>query len=285
MPESINSADIEKLIAKLREPKMIKKLTDLASIFELSPDYDMAKKFIDTAKKDLIASKTLYLNGDYSNSTFHLQQAIEKIAKAYALQIGFLSIKEIKGVGHETPEVFLRLLKRKKFVRPLIDLVNQISPTTIDINKLNEINRISKKLRDKKTKVEVAKYSKEQIENILKLCKNIKESFIKMKELFIIIIPSIQSKVKQNLLNELKSFVPKIKPENVDEIIKTLKPEFFDFIANFLIMFVLAIITYPHASFTRYPNGTIKSEDYAPGLGIVDMMPQLHNMVEDIINK
>jgi hypothetical protein len=52
------------------------------------------------------------------------------------------------------------------------------------------------------------------------------------------------------------------------------------FVAEVINPYFLSIITYPHESYTRYPDGEIKPEDYNEDLGIVQMCKDICNSLE-----
>jgi len=75
------------------------------------PDLKQIKILISNSKNDLKLANEAFLMRDYNNTLFHLQQSIEKLVKAYGLNIGV--IKNPKNeIGHNTPEVYIKLLSQ-----------------------------------------------------------------------------------------------------------------------------------------------------------------------------
>ncbi len=244
---------------------------------------------MECAGNDLKASKTLYSTGDYPNAIFHLQQSVEKATKAYALSIGLFKVDELKGVGHDTPEVFLKLLAKKGILQS-IDMLNRISSAEIDKSKNLEIREIIKKIKKTETKVKVAKLTKEQIQGNLQLCKTIDEFHQKIKrDLASSITPlkSLSSEMSKIIGTQLDEAGLSIKSKDLDKIIRNefdkIKPEFLDWASKFTRMFILSVVTYPHAIFARYPDGEIKPKDYRRGLGIVDEIESVLKELEDCV--
>ena len=259
----------------VENPNLVRSL-QFYDIIRSKPNKKMAKQFAKCAEVDLYASKVLYSKKDYSNAIFHLQQAVEKLAKAYTLQTGFMTIEEIKGVRHDTPEVFLKLLTKKR-IWPIFDMVNEISEVKVDTKQLPEVRKISKRIKKIGMKVEVARFSREQIKSILTLCDGIEKGFQKARSVYDqkIAILKNQSKELWNMLKPQLEMLalhadPNMSEKTVKNMLENFKPEFLDRSANFIELFILSIITYPHAVFTRYPDGDVMQEDYLPGLGIVD---------------
>lgn len=64
----------------------------------------LALSFAQLSKNDLDASKLLFQKGLFALAIFHLQQAVEKAAKAVGLMVGLVKSKDnlTKEVGHRT---------------------------------------------------------------------------------------------------------------------------------------------------------------------------------------
>lgn len=251
------------------------------------PNQKMAKEFLKSAKNDLCASRTLYSMKDYPNAIFHLQQSVEKTAKAYALNIGFLGLDELRGIRHDTPEVFLRLLANKGILLS-IDMLNQISSVKIDKSKFPEILKIKKEIKKAKTKVEVANLTKEQIQSVLKLCRDIDEGYQKAKKALdqaIIALKPLSGEMLKIIKPQLEKMnlpdVSKVSEKTINDKLDRIKPELLDQSSKFTRIFILSILTYPHAIFTRYPDGEIKPKDYSQGLGIIDEIEGVWKELED----
>ncbi|HXZ94865.1 MAG TPA: HEPN domain-containing protein, partial [Dehalococcoidia bacterium] len=70
-----------------------------------------AHELLDVARDDLKASKLTYDGGVFIATASHVQQAVEKTAKAYYKILGVLDDKTIRDTSHDSPELFLRMLE------------------------------------------------------------------------------------------------------------------------------------------------------------------------------
>jgi HEPN domain-containing protein len=70
-----------------------------------------AQDLLDVAREDLKSSKLSYAGGVFVSAAFHLQQAVEKTAKAYYKLLGVLDDKTIRNTSHDSPELFLRMVE------------------------------------------------------------------------------------------------------------------------------------------------------------------------------
>jgi len=62
--------------------------------------------------------------------------------------------------------------------------------------------------------------------------------------------------------------------------------EIQNFVASFIalyILYMLSVITYPHFSYTRYPDSEVKPSEYNENLGIVKKSPEIWNLLEESI--
>ena len=69
----------------------------------------------------------------------------------------------------------------------------------------------------------------------------------------------------------------------IDRISESLE-ESFKLYSNFLILYMLSIITYPHATFARYPNKILPPERYGENLGIVQYFSEIADLLGEVIN-
>jgi HEPN domain-containing protein len=70
-----------------------------------------AQELLDVAREDLKASKLTYDGGVFIAAASHVQQAVEKTAKAYYKILGVLDDKTIRNTSHDSPELFLRMVE------------------------------------------------------------------------------------------------------------------------------------------------------------------------------
>jgi hypothetical protein len=70
-----------------------------------------AEELLDVARQDLKSSRLNYDGGIFIFAASHLQQAVEKTAKAYYKLLGVLDDKTIRSTSHDSPELFLRMVE------------------------------------------------------------------------------------------------------------------------------------------------------------------------------
>lgn len=137
---------------------------------------------------------------------------------------------------------FINMLK-ENWMEDLVEICYQITG-----KKLLAKNKDYDYFRNvvKKGTEEIAKMDKEQIMTLLNLLNNVNYS-------------SIMKKMK----------VPK-KLFSVD----------IKWALDFGNVYLISIVTYPHAFYTRYPNGKITPDYYKKGVGIVDTAEEIANKLE-----
>ena len=81
---------------------------------------------IEIAKSDLLASKLLFINGFYMQSTFYLQQGVEKANIAFVIFNGVIKTDEIKNLGHDHIEL------HKKAINFQLDKVKMLNNNSIE---------------------------------------------------------------------------------------------------------------------------------------------------------
>jgi hypothetical protein len=228
--------------------------------------------YLGGAKEDVRAARLLRQRGLLSLSIYHLQQAVEKATKAYALDSGVMEPQDLrKKIGHTSPSAFLEILKDRWVVgyTPLLKLVYPAYKP--DIPGVELIVKTQQK--------DIARLDKEAILKLLEFDKRagaaLKGSNTKSQiSSTLDILPTILAgKFPQN---QLVAGVKMVK--------KRLDMDMaMDFAISFKSLFLLSVITYPHFSFTRYPDGEIKPTDYVKGLGIVDCEVELLTLANDAI--
>jgi len=252
------------------------------------------------AKEDYKAAKLLSKEKIWSLSVYHLQQAVEKISKGYGLYLGIIKKndlygrkKEIKGglltklfrkndenktISHITPRTFFIFLNNMEKV---IDCLNKCNYLKKKINK-SDIDKLKKYIERKPERL--AKMDKNEIYVYLELCKK----FIKIdKNVDIRQLRKTIKKFKIDLLKNLKKVnLPEHELNSIDRNLTYTHENIDKIIKLFGIsgcIFILSVITYPHFSYTRYPDGKLKPTDYKPGLGIVDSLDKIFIILGNII--
>jgi len=93
---------------------LIKHISELQSKVGKAPSEERlreAQELLDVAREDLKASKLTYDGGVFIAAASHVQQAVEKTAKAYYKILGVLDDKTIRNTSHNSPELFLRMVE------------------------------------------------------------------------------------------------------------------------------------------------------------------------------
>ena len=228
--------------------------------------------YLGRAKEDVRAARLLRRRGLLSLSIYHLQQAVEKATKAYALDFGVVEPRELRTkIGHTSPLAFLEILKDRWVVGYAVLLKSVYPDYKPDIPGVELMLRTQQK--------DMARLDKEAILKFLELNKRV-EAALKSG--------NTKSQIS-SLLDILPTlFADKFPPKQLAAGVKMAKKrlnmaEAMDSAISFESLFLLSVITYPHFSFTRYPDGEIKPTDYVRGLGIVDCEVELLTLVNNAI--
>ncbi len=213
----------------------------------------IARELVLIAYNDIEAAEILFRRGMYSLAVFHLQQAVEKCIKLYGLRLGILERKDLykrrkKGVGHDTPKVFEKVLT-SKWMRIINKKIEQES-----VEKVKEDNGMSQKLHELSMMQSetLARLSEPMLRQILlewQRCREEARWAVKK-------IDTLHSATKQERLLEF----PKVN--------KGLG-------CGLLLSTYLSFVTYPHNASTRYPTSILSPEDYNVELGIVAVFEEL----------
>jgi HEPN domain-containing protein len=229
-----------------KERKKLKKYVNKTAI--LSKEIStISYYFLQIAKIDLEACRILYGKKIYSASSYHLQQAAEKTIKAHALLTGEFTIKEIREISHKTPRFFPILLKKLGEYQNYYEYKHPgIIETASQTKDLIEF---------KDTNIKFAKISYEMIKELLE--KNNQQK-------------------KDILRKETKSKSGKE---------KMLLIELINYHSNIALLYLICFFTFPHESYSRYPDGELKPLEYTNDLGIVKATPELIKLLDEVIQK
>lgn len=249
-----------------------------------SPPIPMVGGLIQYAEKDLESAELLFEKRLYPPSIFHLQQAIEKLAKAFALSLGLVEEKELYGkggIGHISPRSFILIL-REKGAMDLVYLVYQVWGKGKRYEEMRKSVEDFEKLLQKKK--ELARLSKEGILHLIKKKDGIIDvlSKIDVRE-FRSRIEKIRIGIKARDRYEGPPLGEGIlwhelgKKETIEEILRKLM--------TFVDLYILTIITFPHSSFSRYPLKGGEVIRYEEGLGIVDCAETLLSITKKTLEE
>lgn len=229
---------------------------------EMMPDFKKIKRgkksigvqreMVRCAKEDIKCCKILYEKEFYSKSTYFLQQATEKIAKAYGMFYGIIRPEDRTNISHITPRIYLKVLE-ESWVCNIAGALKQISDGKLQTN-TNPIKELVER-----NPIKLAKIEGKEIEKMIKILDKVREKILN---------PDLKGLV-YNVFNLLA-------PDKKFDGVLELSIEFTN-------LYVLACITFPHEAFTRYPDGEIKPWEYSKEMGIVNQTKLLTEKVESAI--
>ncbi len=202
--------------------------------------------FFVEAMRDLNSCKHLNSKKFYPHAVYHLQQAVEKTVKGYVLSEGYFKITEIKDITtHMSPLVLMKAVLERTGIKKLAEISN-------DETMKNKIADAETTIANEEKRIEIARLTQGEIKNLLS---------------------QIQKyRITTNLLEQgITANIP-------------ISRSFFQAISAMATIMILAIITFPHESYTRYPDGKMIPNDYDRRLGIVCEMPKMVRLLEDEIN-
>jgi hypothetical protein len=208
-------------------------------------------EFLNEAERDIKSCKLLHCKKIYPHSVYHLQQAIEKGLKGYCLGLGILTLGEIKGL-HHTPFILMKGVLEKTGIKALIQELDEESREILMLWEIEE--KAEKRLL-------IAKWSFKEIIQYLKIIDNYKSISINMVDALINLAKSSSKYNSNSSFLELTT------------------------ITDMCSLYILGTISFPHESFTRYPDSDIKPLDYTKESGIVKATPKMLNYLKyDIKN-
>jgi HEPN domain-containing protein len=230
---------------------------NIEAIFDLTakkvhtPDDETCKlgfDFLNEATKDIKSCKLLYSKKLYSQAVYHLQQAVEKCIKGYVLIEGYFKTAEIREITtHLSPLIMMKAVLERTGIKRLAEISND---TTLK----DKIENAEATIANEDERIKIAQATQAEIQ---KLISHIEE-YRKKTNL-----------IKQGVTEGLTSigFSPMPTP-------------FFQAFSAMMTIMILAIITFPHESYTRYPDGKLTPNDYNKQLGIVCETPKIVRLLE-----
>lgn len=273
---------------------------------------DFLNSLIQIAKSDLAASKLLFDNGLYLQSTFYLQQGIEKGNKAFAIFNEFIKADEIRHLGHNHIELHkkginLQLNKvkilndDKNEVREFIDTIAR--HTNVDYKGYIKSLEKSRDIKNDWQKFNIVEITAEElvelideidfeIEEPADSSKETRDDLAKqLKEKVQHFILSLSSKLKEKYLHidieVIENFVNDT--INMDEFANCML-DFGEYLRKFIPAFykiyILGFILYPLVSKLRYPDF---KDDFDPldvftaGHPLIDQRSTLHRLASNAL--
>jgi len=193
----------------------------------------------------------------FALSTYHLQQCVEKATKAYLIGMGMGTVEEVIGIGHDSLQGHLLYAKK------LLPMLADIDP------KLNLILSQVEELDAKR--LEIARWSSAKVEGELR-------TFGEVDRVLQAMIPQMM-KLAWNVIGpQLPNMQdsPRLTQRSLDKQMKRAVP----LLQAPQFLFIASLLTFPHESFTRYPDGAIKPGEYTKSMGVVAHTPELIRRME-----
>lgn len=234
-------------------PIILEKLMQVSFTCD-SETYKLGTDFLYEAGRDVESYKQLYSKKLYPHAIYHLQQAVEKAAKGYVLLEGYYKVRELKKITiHQSPQIFLEAVLGETGIK---DLAGQLTDETLK----TKISDAEVTMSDEDKRLEIARMS---YSDILRLLSQI-DQYRK-------IVEQIDKSITDGVQNMITTLLP--------------KPSLFQTISSMTAIFILAIITFPHEAYTRYPDGRMVPRDYTYDLGIVRATPRIMRYLKAEIGK
>lgn len=210
--------------------------------------------FLYEAERDLKSCKVLYSKRLYPHATYHLQQAVEKAAKGYVLALGFYEAHELGELHtHLTPEVFLKTVLERTGIKRLAD---QLTDETLKI----KIGKAEREIDEEDERLAIARSGSEDIRKLLSK---------------VDVYRRIGDRITTILIREVSNVVES----------EFLPPPALQTISSMTTIFILAVVTFPHEAYTRYPGGRMSPRDYTDRLGVVRAIPRMMKYLKPEIEK
>ena len=238
-----------------------KEVTDnLEAIFDLFakkapfvPDdktRDLGSSFLNEASRDVKSCNLLNSKKVYPHAVYHLQQAVEKSVKGYVLLEGYFNVTELREIAtHRSPLVMMKATLERTGIKGLAEISKD---TTLK----NKIEAAEATMSSEEKRIEIAEISQKEIKG---LCSQIEE-YRKMGCL-------LESSFSDGLTGIGFGLTP---------------TSLFQSVSAMVALLILAIITFPHEAYTRYPDpdGKMSPDNYEKKLGIVCEAPRMVRLLE-----
>lgn len=219
---------------------------------ETNPDkvvFDYAENLIKCSEIDFECARDLFKSEKkhYSAILYHIQQAVEKLAKAELTLRKQLNPKELREVNHRTPNAFMFSLEK---VRKDEKLNSFLSPH-LDVNAVEK--------------------AKGYIKNPTEIKKSDKDTLLKMMNFYDDVFKPLglaDLMFQEALMSPISDMI-KENPEERRDV--------------YMRLFFLSWITFFFAEETRYPDGEIKPFEYNETNSFVQIIPDFLNKIEGIL--
>jgi len=259
---------------------------------------------LDIAKQDLEAARSLHEKKLYPQAVFYLEQAVEKAAKSMGLYQNVISEDELKDIGHESIEIYVRVVEglKNKVIR-FQDRIKQfpkLKNTTlikeyevVGPDKLNEmisnfeiylkhprrqmsdveLEKTLSELSKLETEIENQKITQDELEGYKVFFREVAGAMVEEH-------PDLREAVEK----ESKK-VDSLTVESMGELITSIGiPQA---VCNYSLIFLSAFFG-PHASFSRYPYPEHEHNPlmvYTTEHPLVKRFDQLAQTTERVLNR
>jgi len=132
-----------------------------------------AQELLDVAGEDLKASKLTYDGGVFIAAASHVQQAVEKTAKAYYKILGVLDDKTIRNTSHNSPELFLRMVEL-----PWAQEFGEFAGKFTGSDVVTDTSDAQSTIDTQAKRAEIARLDAKQINNYLSLIPKLEEKLL-----------------------------------------------------------------------------------------------------------
>jgi len=212
------------------------------------PGPQTASHYLRCARIDLRASRSLSGAGIYAPAVFHLQQSVEKATKSLIVWLDVLCPARLQElVGHDTPTAFLELVKAAE-IAPFVDTIGGFFGMDFEGSAME----IEETVNERAPRMARLGY----------------ETIVAGITLF--------EEVETEMLLGLSITDGAPQDESADAELAGYALE-FGMVAVRLV--VLGLVTYAHASRTRYPDSDLRPWRYSTRLGVVKALPVLYPML------
>lgn len=242
-----NNEEVANSLEKIFEP-----LSKKPSFVPDRATLELGLRFLHEADRDIKSCKLLNSKSFYPHAVYHLQQASEKLVKAYVLQEGYFNATELHKqlMNHQTPLILINATLIKTGFKAIAMLTKD--PT------LQKIIDVERTIKDENKRIEIARISQSEIRQLQGQIEEYRQMGYSFEKLF-----------NQGLSDSGLG----VGPISIPAALSGLGT-----------MLILALITFPHEAYTRYPDGKMKPDDYTTKLGIVSEMPRLTLLLEKEIS-
>ena len=271
-----------------------------------------AETLFEIARKDLEAAKCLFERGLYPQAVFYLQQSVEKANKSFAILIGIIKEdeKDLKDVGHDSMEVYKRLIKKQKEKSEKINEAFKKFPKLkeIKIMKNLDVEKYYKGAVDSLATIKFLGKEREKIlfipksdirsvireldklelqELDLKHVKISKKDFNETKESCIELLDNFYNLNPQKIEKEKEEFEKIFTLNLMEEVIEGIQSMLLKnaIYVNYS-LFYLSLIMIPHAVVTRYPdNNHDPLKTYNKNLPLIQLFDDLVKIMDKTLSK